>query len=148
VERDFEKNRSMMTVKSQAVVGDIYAIPGGDRVAFGKIIYASEYFKDLILVRFFERAFAPGTELPENLETIPSRGIYTGMDSIKGGEWRRVEVRPVSDSEQAMSRRIVAGDVWLGDTHIGPASEAELAELPKMLVHGSRLVEKAVMRLA
>lgn len=137
----------MMSTKNRVIVGDIYAIPAKGRFAFGKIIYASEYFQDLILVRFFEKAFTSADEKPEDLSSLPSRGIYTGIDSIKGGDWRKVGFALVSEEERTMSKRIVAGDVWIEDKCLGEASDTDLATLPKMLVLGSRLVEKAVERL-
>ena len=134
--------------KQQVRVGNVYAIPGGGKFAFGKIVYLSEYFKDVMLVRFFEKAYSSPEAPSEELDALPSKGIFTGMDSIKKGGWKLVASTLVSEAEKAMSRRIVGGDVWVGDDHIGPASDEELRTLPQMDVYGYRLIEKKVARLA
>jgi hypothetical protein len=128
-------------------IGNIYAIPGGGKFAFGKIIYSSEYFKDVILVLFFEKAFSSPSQALSEFYSLPAREIYTGVDSIEKGGWLLVTSVPVSESEKTMSRRIVGGDVWIEDRHIGPASNADLTTLKNMDIYGYRLIEKAVARL-
>lgn len=128
-------------------LGEIYAIPGGGKFAFGKVVYLSEYFKEVMLVRFFEKAYASPERAPDELDVLPSRAFFTGIDSIKKGGWKLVATSWVSEAEKTMSRRIVGGDVWVGDDHIGPASDEELRTLPQMDVYGHRLIEKKVARL-
>lgn len=136
-----------MADKKSSTLGNVYAISSKGRTVFGKVVYTSEYFRDLILVRLFERTFSSDAVVPGDLEVIPSRGIFTGVDSIKAGAWKHVANHPLSEHDQKMSRRTVAGDVWVGDKHVGPASDEDLARLPKMLVMGSRLVGKAVAKI-
>ena len=138
-----------MTLKSnQELLGNLYAIPGGERFAFGKVIFCSEYFKDVMLIRFFEKAVSSPEAQADGIDALPYRLIFAGVSAIEKGAWHLVGSGPVSDAEMAMSRRIVGGDVWIGDQHLGPASESELATLMNMDVYGYRLIEKAVARLA
>lgn len=133
--------------KSETKLGNVYAIPGGGKFALGKIVFASEYFKDVILIRLFEKSFLSLTELPSEMDSLSSRQMFTGAESIKKGGWKIVGNAPVSDAEKAMSRRIVGGDVWVEDDHLGPASEQDIASLKNMDIYGYRLIEKAVARL-
>lgn len=137
-----------MATASKVREGNVYAIPGGGQYAFAKVVYLSEYFKDAIFILLHEKAFASGAEAPSNLQSIPSRGIYTGIDSAKRGEWILVGNSPVTPDEKARTRRLVGGDVWIEDVHMGPPSTAEEAKLPNMDIYGHRLIEKAVARLA
>lgn len=147
MDRDDEEDwRLTMTKKPAVELGGIYAIPGGGHYAFAKVIYMSEYFKDVLLIRMYAKAF-PSIDLPLSLENVPSRGIYTGIDSVKKGAWLFAGSAPVTDADRAFTRRVVGGDVWVEDAHIGPASDEELRALPNMDVYGYRLIEKAVARL-
>ncbi|MBX3625342.1 MAG: hypothetical protein KF892_10045 [Rhizobacter sp.] len=143
---DEEDWRLTMTKRPSVELGGIYAIPGGGHYAFAKVIYMSEYFKDVLLVRMYERAF-PSIDVPSSLEDVHSRGIYAGIDSVKKGAWVLAGSAPVTDADRALTRRVVGGDVWVEDVHIGPASDEELRALPNMDVYGYRLIEKAVARL-
>lgn len=128
-------------------VGNIYAIPSGEKFAIAKIIYLSNFFKDVIQIRFFERS-SKIPKLPvDDLNLVNSRLIFTGLDSIKRGGWILIGNEAVSENEQLLSRRIVGGDVWIADDHLGPASDAELEALPQMDVYGYKLIEKAVSQL-
>lgn len=136
-----------MIKKTGAEVGSIYAIPGGGKYAFAKVIYLSNYFKNLMLIRFFEKSFSAAEMPVEPLDSLPNHGIYTGTDSIKKGAWIYICTMNVTDTERVMSRRLVGGDVWVGDEHLGSDSAEETSSLPNMDVFGYRLIEKVVSRL-
>lgn len=129
-------------------VGNLYAIPGGGKFAFGKVLYLSDYFKDLMLVRFFDKAVAAPDELPQQLDSLPSRLIYTGTGAINRGGWLFLRCDAVSEQERSLSRRIVGGDVWFEDQHLGPASDDDRKTLKNMDIFGHLLIEKAVAKLA
>ena len=127
--------------------GDVILIPAAHHFGLAKVIYCSEYFKDVVLIRLFKTAYSDS-----NIEVLPSAGAeadlyYTSADPVRKGLWKKVGVQPVSEAERLMSKRIVGGDVWLEDKHIGQASEHDLATLPSMRSFGYRLIEKAVSRM-
>jgi len=127
--------------------GDLYVIPGGDRFAIGKIIYVSQYFKNVILVRLFSTTCnaIEESELPSPLSE--SSLIYTGTGAIKSGGWRHFGKQELLSFETEMTKRIIGGDIWLGDTCLGPASNEDLSQFNQMRVKGFLLVAKAVSKL-
>jgi hypothetical protein len=127
--------------------GDVIAIPVAGQFGLAKVIYCSEYFKDVVLIRLFKVTY-PSLDV----EVVPDFNsdadlYYTGADPVRKGLWKKVGFQAVSEAEKLMSKRIVGGDVWVADKHIGPASEQELATLPAMRTFGYRLIEKAVARM-
>ncbi|UOD29535.1 hypothetical protein INH39_29790 [Massilia violaceinigra] len=132
---------------SEAKVGDFIAIPSGDRVGLAKLIYVSQFFREVVLLKLYRTTF------PEGVTPLPSAEIaadlyYTGSGPILAGRWTIVGFEPVSDAEQLLSKRTVASDIWVADERLGKASESDLEKLPKILTYGSRLIENAVARLA
>ncbi|WEK58319.1 MAG: hypothetical protein P0Y52_01915 [Candidatus Brevundimonas phytovorans] len=124
--------------------GDVIAIPTASMVGVAKILFVSKYFKDMILIRLLSTRFLS----VEAARSADLKGfqelIYTAVDPIRKGRWVVVAHQSVSDEERAMSKRTSGGEVWLQDTHLGPASDTDLATLPRMLVFGSGLIEKRV----
>jgi hypothetical protein len=131
----------------QAKVGDLVVIPSADRFGVAKVLFCSEYFSEVILIGLFRRTFAVSNSPEIPLIEGPMDLYYTSGSSIATGAWPVVGHQALLPSESSLSRRIVGGDVWDEDRHIGPASPHDLATLPKMLTHGTRLVEKAVQRI-
>lgn len=74
--------------------------------------------------------------------------IYTGLIAIKPSAWIYFREQSQDPSEVEMTRRIVGGDVWLEDTHIGPATAADCAKLPTMRVAGDVRVSGTVASLS
>jgi hypothetical protein len=127
--------------------GDVILIPAADHFGLAKVIYCSEYFKDVVLIRLFKVVYSSA-----NIEALPNADAeadlyYTSADPVRKGLWKKVGVQTVSEAERMMSKRIVGGDVWIEDKHIGSASEHDLATLPSMRNFGYRLIEKAVSRM-
>ena len=115
--------------------GDIFTIPLEDgREALCRVLYASSYFKDVVLLGCY------GCSLPtaEQVDANPKVMMYTGWSKA----WSVIGHKPVDSHERTFSRRIVAGDVWEGDKHMGQATEAELTSLPKMEVFGHRILAR------
>jgi len=151
-----DQNRSVADVQSAINIevemgklnlGDMIAIPSGDRFGLAKIIYSSEYFKSVVLIRLFLVTYQntnivdfPGMEEKADL-------YYTSSDPVSKGLWTKVGSQPVLEDEALMSKRTVGGDVWIADECLGAASDRELKDLPKMLTYGHRLIEKAISRL-
>ena len=132
---------------SEARIGDFIAIPSGTRVGLAKVIYVSQFFREVVLLKLYR------TTLSKGLKHFPSAEAeadlyYTSSSPILSGRWRIIGFEPVSDPEQIMSKRTAGGDIWVADECLGKASERDLETLPKMLTFGFRLIEKAVARLA
>ncbi|GLR00033.1 hypothetical protein [Dyella mobilis] len=128
-------------------VGDLIAIPSDDRFGVAKVLFCSEYFSEVILIGLFRRTFAMPNSPDIPLIEGPMDLYYTGDSSIATGAWPVVGHQALLPGESSLSRRIVGGDVWDEDRHLGPASPQDLATLPKMLTQGARLIEKAVQRI-
>lgn len=132
---------------SEVKVGTLIAIPSGARVGFAKLIYVSQFFREVVLLKLYR------TTLPQGVTHFPNAKAeadlyYTSSGPILTGRWTIVGLEPISDAEQLMSKRTVAGDIWVADECLGEASEHDLETLPKMLTYGYKLIEKAVARLA
>ena len=126
----------------------MYLIPGGGKFGIAKVIYVSKFFRNVILLRLFHKTFATPEQAEAPTATAPSDLIYTGKGAIKPGEWIYFGEQPQHPSERDMTRRIVGGDVWVEDEHLGPASEQDRLTLKDMMVSGYIRVSNAVARLA
>jgi len=125
--------------------GDIVAVPvESDSLMLCRVLYKSQYFKHVALVgcygRFIE-SLPVALQLQSGLVGVP---LYTTVQPKKIGSWQRLDNQQLSEQEIQLSLRIVAGDVWLGDNHLGAASETELASLPQMDVYGDRLFARRI----
>ena len=124
------------------IAGSIIAIPVGDDWGFAKVIFASDYVADAILLKLFRtRHPTPGAVPPESLKGEFDL-YYTSREPLRKQRWKVVGSEAVSDEERTFTKRTSGGEVWLEDTHLGPASEQDLKSLPKMLIHGFKLIEK------
>lgn len=131
----------------EASVGDLIAIPSGARVGLAKVIYVSQFFRELVLLKLYRTTLPAGEKQSPSAEAEVDL-YYTSLSPILSGRWKIVGFEPVSDTEQLMSKRTVAGDIWVADKCLGEASERDLETLPKMLTYGFKLIEKAVARMA
>jgi hypothetical protein len=135
-------------LNSQRVMpGDLVAIPAGEgRQALAKVLYVSERYKDVILLGVSAED-ASETRAEEISWLSYGLLIYASQVPIRRGRWPRLGSTSLSAEDESRSRRVVAGDVWEGDVHLGPASDEDMLTLPRMSVAGSRLVERKVARL-
>jgi hypothetical protein len=135
-------------VKRRALdVGDIVLIPAGKVCVPAKVLYRSNYFKDLVLLGLYAVAARLG-EVPSEPLSRPAVLVYTSQQPALKGRWVLDGRQPLSEDERGRARRIVGGDVWLNDECLGPASEAEMKQLPRMQALGAALVEKKAASLA
>lgn len=136
-----------MRKKATASPGGILAIPIGDRFALGKIVFVSSRFKNVMLIRLFQTV-VPHAQLPKELSRVFLDGvIFTGIQAVENGRWPLIGQVPVDPAEIELSRRIVAGRVYLGDEELGRASLEDERRLPQMDVDGAILVERKAARL-
>lgn len=128
---------------AKAKAGDVLRIPlPSGMIALGKVLYASRRYRNAMLL-----GVAEGVHLSN---VVPSSRdysaalFYTSVACPSHLGWDVVAHEAVSEVETARSLRIVAGDVWLGDTHVRSASDADRSTLPQMSVLGSGLLQKKV----
>lgn len=128
-------------------VGSIFAIPGGDQFGLAKVIYISDYFKDVFLIKLFQHKFdsIEAINLNDKLEQFTL--YYAAKDALKKGEWQFLGEEPVSDTEKALSKRIVGGGIWVEDNFLGDATDKDYETLSPMGIYGWKLIKKAVGKL-
>lgn len=128
------------------IEGSLVTIPTEGGMGIAKVIFLSEYFAEMICLKLYKKKMPKGASIAPGDFSGPFDLYYTGLDGFKKKRWAIVANEPVSDDEKTLTRRTAGGEVWVEDTHLGPASDADLATLPEMLVHGYRLIEKYVGR--
>jgi Immunity protein 26 len=129
-------------------VGSIFAIPGGDQFGLAKVIYISDYFKDVFLIKLFQHKFdsIEAINLNDKLEQFTL--YYAAKDALKKGEWQFLGEEAVSETEKALSKRIVGGGIWVEDNFLGDATDKDYETLSPMDVYGWKLIQKAVGKLS
>ena len=132
-------------MKSSA--GSIIAIPNAHGFGMAKIIFHSSYVKDMILIKLFHMCASELDALQCHPEPEIFSLYYTGVHPVRIGRWPVIGNSPVTADELLLTKRTAAGEVWIEDTHLGPASEHDLQTLSKELVYGDKLIEKYAARL-
>ncbi len=134
-------------MKGQCVaLGDVFLVPVDGGFVPGKVLFVSKVFSGVILVALYKVRVSSASEfrgLPDRFSVL----LYTGKDPISRGRWPWIKSCDLLDSERGLSRRIVAGDVWVEDDCVGVASEEDAACAPRMLVLGAKLLEKRASEL-
>jgi hypothetical protein len=128
---------------AKAKTGDILQIllPSG-LVGFGKVLYTSRRYRDVMLFGVALGAYS-SSAVPPSLDYSAAL-FYTSVVCPSHVGWTVVAREPVSAAEADRSLRIVAADVWLGDTYIRPASDSDRRTLPQMSLLGCRILQKKV----
>lgn len=132
--------------KHGVVPGALFAIPGGNVYGLAKVIFVSEYYQNVMLVRLFRDRSVNPTDLSAPNPADDSALYYTGTDSVTKGGWVSIGKQAVESHELAMTKRVSGGEIWIEDTHLGSASDADLKSLKSMDVYGYRLIAKAVAK--
>lgn len=133
----------MSAPRQKAKVGDIFRIPlPSGMTAFGKVLYSSRHYRNVMLLGLSRGAYS-SVDVPPPRD-YSAEFFYTSVICPMHIGWEVVECAPISEAEAGLSLRIVAGDVWLGDTRIRPASDADRNALPEMMVLGCGILQKRV----
>ncbi|WP_183027723.1 hypothetical protein [Variovorax sp. UMC13] len=131
--------------KRRIAEGDIYSVPLGDGLAaVCRVPFCSTYFKDLVQLSVFGKAVPDKSPL-EQCAGVPILQIFTGQDCAPSMGWTLLASTPTTLEDERTSKRIVAGEVWIGDTPLGPVGSPD-ETLPKMLVYGCALLRKTLIR--
>jgi hypothetical protein len=123
--------------------GDVFALPLHEAAsALCRVAFVSEYFKEVMLITI--HGFAAQDDDPVEKARTPVRAkFYCSKASLQRGVWRHLASTPVTKEDSELSRRLVGGDVWVGDQHLGPPSQTT-GNLPQMDVFGDRVLIKRV----
>jgi hypothetical protein len=137
------KNTAKKATPKKAKEGDVLRIPLPTGMsAFAKVLYASRRYRNVMLLGV-ARTTQPSASIPIDLDF--SAGLfYTSVVCPFDLGWEIVTRIPLTQSETLRSVRIVAGDVWVGDAHVRPASDSDLETLPQMSVLACALLQMKV----
>jgi hypothetical protein len=128
-------------MKKTVVIGEIVLIPVGNEFVPAKVLYLSHRYKNVILLGIYNfKTFVK--ECPKTLPSSFGLTVYTSQDPVLKKRWISIGLEPLLTEQRGIAKRIVGGDVWLEDQHLGPASEIDRRSLPQMDVLGAGLVEK------
>jgi Immunity protein 26 len=138
-------------IRKRIKAGDIILVPIEDaKCAFAKIIYFSKRYKNVILLNIYCLTVETSEQCEAShiLQKQAGKGllIYTTTHKIKTGEWKVISYEAISDEEKQMSKRIVAGNVWIEDESIGVATEDDYKTLLDMTVAGTKVVEEKIKK--
>ncbi|GFM66077.1 hypothetical protein PSCICJ_21950 [Pseudomonas cichorii] len=123
------------------VPGDIILIPLEEGFKPAKVLYTSKHYKGVILLGIYKESVF-SQEMPTNLPDVFELLLYTSKLPIQKQRWFYVGHEELKPTQTNLDLRVVAGNLWQGDTTLGPASEEDKKNLPEMLVMGAGLVEK------
>lgn len=127
----------------KAKAGDVVRIPlPNDLYGFAKVLYTSRHYRNVMLLGAARGAHSTSS-FPTGLDFTAGL-FYTSVSCPVYNSWEFVAQVPPSDSEADCSLRIVAGDVWLGDAHLRPASDADRTTLPQMSVLGCGILQAKI----
>lgn len=125
----------------QTIAGDIVLIPISEGFRPAKVLYVSQRYKDTILLGVYATCVAT-RQLPDELADTFALRLYTSKAAVRKQRWHRVGHEALRETQTGLDLRIVAGELWQGDQHLGVASPEQRKNLPEMLVMGAALVEK------
>lgn len=130
--------------KKNINLGDVISIPLNKEVcAMGKIIFLSKRYKNVILLNVYPVVSSVLESEKPPAEKFTNRLlIYTAINPIIAGRWRKIGNCSVSENEREMSTRIIADSVWVEDNYLRPATKEDFENIPAMGVGGYILVQE------
>ena len=127
--------------------GRLITIPTDTGVGLAKVLFCPAREKDTVLLKIFEKSVSPMLAVTEEDFGGDFELRYARAHALKSGAWPVFRDQGVDTGDFEMTKRISGGEVWIGDEHIGPASDVEERSVQKMLIYGERLIEKFVAGL-
>ncbi|MCD5989312.1 hypothetical protein KDX30_15525 [Pseudomonas sp. CDFA 553] len=106
-----------------------------------KVLYVLQRYKGVILLGVYKKSVTL-QQLPDQLPDTFEVLIYTSKAPIQKQRWRYVGHEDLRSTQENLDHRVVAGELWQGNNHLGSASVEDKKKLPEMLVMGAGLVEK------
>ncbi|QBF26851.1 hypothetical protein EXN22_14540 [Pseudomonas tructae] len=127
-------------------VGDIVLIPIPEGYKPAKVLYVSQRYKDVILLGVYKDSVS-AREMPSGLPGDFELLVYTSKVPVKRQRWHAVGNEQLRPAQTGLDVRLVAGEVWQGDNHLGVATVVDRLKLHEMLVMGATLLEKKAAAL-
>jgi hypothetical protein len=128
--------------------GRLVTIPTEAGIGLAKVLFCPAREKNAALFKIFEKVLPRDASITEADFGGPYELRYARLQALKLESWSIFYDQGVDADEHELTHRTSGGDVWIGDEHIGPATEADERSLPKMLIYGEGLIEKFVSGLA
>ena len=126
--------------------GDFYIVPINEETSIlCRVLYKSSYFKHVALVASYG---AYDEEQPLSEQSPVGTPLYTTVQPKLITTWQFLENTPISKLEHLLSKRIVGGEVWLGDEHLGNPTKIEEKTLRQMDVYGDHIFINAITKTA
>jgi hypothetical protein len=133
--------------KQKVALGEIILIPISGGFVQAKILFLSKRDKDVMLLGIYTYS------LDMKQYAVPVVGdfaatYYASKQAILKGKWSSTGIiEPLSETEHQLSKRVDAGNLWLENQYLGPATHEDERTFPQMDVYGSALLEKKVALL-
>lgn len=121
-------------------VGEIVLIPVEHEFVPAKVLFLSDYFKDVILLGLYPMRIS-SLEMPSMLPDKFRHLVYTSQAIILKQRWHSVGIESIRPSEKDLSKRVAGGEVWDEDRHLGRATKDQIQSLPQMRILGAERVE-------
>ena len=124
--------------------GVLVSIPCNNYFVVGKVLYISQYFKNVILLKVYRKQFSETPKYDETFAIESFELFYTGASLIKKEKWVAIGSEAITSDEKQLNKRVVGGDVWLADDCLGTATDNDLKNLPKMKVFNVNAIPNKV----
>jgi len=125
-------------------IGTVVSIPCNDYYVVAKVLFLSDRMKNVALYKIFDHKASLDKPYIDVISSSSFDLVYTGIGLIKKGEWPILAHLPLLDSEKESSMRIAAGNVWLANEYLRPATDEDYSSIPRMLVANVKGVERRV----
>jgi hypothetical protein len=119
--------------KAKVEPGDVVLVPLGEGDhAIAKVLFVSEYYKDVIVLGVSTAGTVKKVEAPSVLPTTYDLKVCTGAMYV-GKKWPKVahDTRPIDPED---TKRVVAGAVVVGDEKVGVATPEDGKRLPQQVI--------------
>jgi hypothetical protein len=127
--------------KENVDIGELILIPIENGFVPAKVLYLSQRYKNVIMLGIYNIRMHI-RQRPEILPVSFGLMVYTSQVPVLKKRWISIGHQPLLAGQDGIAKRIVAGDVWLGDQRLGTASENDRRSLSQMEILGANLVEK------
>jgi len=128
----------------KTLAGSTLIIPAATGFGLAKVIFESERYVNTIGIKLFQKRFRDRSQI----EGADFQGgfdvYYTSGYGLTRGDWVIFGAEDVTDEERALTKRIIAGSLWVEDTHLGVATEDDYATVDRFIAKGYKLIEKYV----
>jgi hypothetical protein len=128
--------------------GSLVTIPTDAGIGLAKILFVPAREKNVGLFKIFRKAVPSGAAISQADFNGEFELRYARLQALKDGAWSVLAKQAPDPNDYQLTKRIVGSEIFVGDQHIGSASEADEQSVPQMLSYGERLIEKFIVGFA